>query len=265
MDTKIGFPTPNSSTRFIRASPLFQTTWGDPYEIWESMIIKDDKYKRDANLLTKHPNLDSRMRSILIDWLSEVSQEFRLQRETFYLAVDFIDRYLSNNSDVLRSSLQLIGITSLFIAAKIEEIYPPKLPSIAHVTDGACTEDEIIEEELVIMQSLGWSLCPVTVNKWLSVFLQIYSVINKQDNGDPNARSSGDAFLIPNYNSSFFAEIAHLIDLCMLEIGCLAFDYDIIAASAFYHFTNEKIVYDCTSELTFKTSMQLLSSLLSKS
>ena len=39
----------------------------------------------------------------------------------------------------------------MFIAAKIEEIYPPKLQEFAYVTDGACTSDEILQMELVPM------------------------------------------------------------------------------------------------------------------
>ncbi len=34
------------------------------------------------------------MRAILIDWISEVSDELNLQKQTFYLTVNYIDRYL---------------------------------------------------------------------------------------------------------------------------------------------------------------------------
>ena len=69
------------------------------------------------------------------DWLIEVCEVYRLHRETFYLAVDFIDRYLGvAEVAVPKNRLQLIGITCLFIGAKIEEIYPPKLQEFAYVT-----------------------------------------------------------------------------------------------------------------------------------
>ena len=45
---------------------------------------------------------------------------YRLHRETFYLAVDFVDRYLAAKTNVAKSKLQLIGITALFVAAKLE-------------------------------------------------------------------------------------------------------------------------------------------------
>lgn len=34
----------------------------------------------------------------------------------------------------------------------LQEIYPPKLVEFAYVTDGACTEDEILDQELVILK-----------------------------------------------------------------------------------------------------------------
>lgn len=33
-----------------------------------------------------------------------------------------------------------------------QEIYPPKLSEFAYVTDGACTENEILEEELLMLK-----------------------------------------------------------------------------------------------------------------
>ena len=82
----------------------------------------------------------------------QVCEVYRLHRETFYLSTDFIDRFLSKQSNIQKSTLQLIGITALFIAAKLEEIYPPKLAEFAYVTDGACTEDEILDQELIILK-----------------------------------------------------------------------------------------------------------------
>ena len=85
-------------------------------------------------LLARHPALQPRMRAILLDWLIEVCEVYRLHRETFYLAVDFIDRFLSLSPSVPKNRLQLIGVSCLFIGAKIEEIYPPKLQEFAYVT-----------------------------------------------------------------------------------------------------------------------------------
>ena len=39
--------------------------------------------------------VNERMRSILVDWLVQVHDKFRLLQETLYLTVAFVDRYLS--------------------------------------------------------------------------------------------------------------------------------------------------------------------------
>lgn len=45
---------------------------------------------------------------------------YSLHRQTTYLAQDFFDRYMLTQEDVRKESLQLLGITALFIASKIE-------------------------------------------------------------------------------------------------------------------------------------------------
>jgi len=56
------------------------------------------------------------MRSILIDWLVEVSEEYKLDTETLYLSVFYLDRFLSQMA-VVRSKLQLVGTAAMYIAA----------------------------------------------------------------------------------------------------------------------------------------------------
>lgn len=66
--------------------------------------------------MKKQPDITYSMRTILIDWLVEVTEEYKLHTETLYLAVNFIDRFLSYMS-VVRGKLQLVGTAAMFIAA----------------------------------------------------------------------------------------------------------------------------------------------------
>lgn len=61
-------------------------------------------------------DINASMRSILIDWLVEVAEEYRLVPDTLYLTVNFIDRYLSGNV-MNRQQLQLLGVACMMIAA----------------------------------------------------------------------------------------------------------------------------------------------------
>lgn len=71
-----------------------------------------------------------KMRGILVDWLIEVHGKFRLLPETMFLAVHLVDRCVSRAGECSRASFlslrsialvrfQLVGVTALFIAAKV--------------------------------------------------------------------------------------------------------------------------------------------------
>jgi len=48
----------------------------------------------------------------------EVTDEYRMHRETLFLAVNFVDRFLSVMA-VQRGKLQLVGTAAMFIAAYV--------------------------------------------------------------------------------------------------------------------------------------------------
>ena len=56
-------------------------------------------------------------------YFTQVCEEYKLHRETFYLSVDMYDRFMDTHTRVQKEELQLIGITCLFIASKIEVSY----------------------------------------------------------------------------------------------------------------------------------------------
>lgn len=66
--------------------------------------------------MRKQPDITYNMRTILVDWLVEVAEEYKLQSETLCLAVNYMDRFLSYMS-VVRAKLQLVGTAAMFIAA----------------------------------------------------------------------------------------------------------------------------------------------------
>ncbi len=76
------------------------------------------------------------MRAVLIDWLIDVHYKFKLEPETIFLTVNLIDRFLEKVC-ISRKKLQLVGVASMFIASKYEEIYAPELKDFAYVTDSA--------------------------------------------------------------------------------------------------------------------------------
>lgn len=221
-------PAPQSS----RKLPLPNLNWADQGQVWSLMCRKDRLYPRRSDYLSQHPTLQARMRAILLDWLTEVCEVHKLHRETYYLATDYIDRYLTASRDVPKQQLQLIGITCLFIAAKIEEIYPPKLTDFSYVTDGACTDKEILEKELVILKKLNWDLSPVTSNCWLNTYLQLAQELMSREMKDDENIDDNHSFIFPQYSPLTFVQVARLLDLCTLDMSSLNFTSSTVAAGA---------------------------------
>ncbi|KAK9475070.1 cyclin-like protein [Dipodascopsis tothii] len=97
------------------------------------------------------------MREILVEWLVEVHEKFRLLPETLFLTMNIVDRFLSARVVTL-DKLQLVGMTSMFIAAKYEEVFPPGIGHFVYVADSGYTEDEILRAERFILQVLDFNL-----------------------------------------------------------------------------------------------------------
>ena len=89
------------------------------------------------------PLINKSMRAILVDWLVEVAEEYNLVPETLYLTVNYIDRFLSSNAIIDPSKLQLVGVSCMLIAAKLEEIYPPEISEFVYITNSTYTGDEV--------------------------------------------------------------------------------------------------------------------------
>lgn len=86
-------------------------------EIFEYLRRTETKNRASPTYMTDVQNdVKDVMRRVLVDWLIEVCFEFHLLPETLYLAVGITDRALTKIV-IPRKKLQMIGATSLFIAA----------------------------------------------------------------------------------------------------------------------------------------------------
>ncbi|XP_011001425.1 PREDICTED: G2/mitotic-specific cyclin C13-1-like isoform X2 [Populus euphratica] len=85
-------------------------------------------------------DVSGNMREILVDWLVEVAEEYRLVSDTLYLTVSYIDR-------------------------KYEEISPPHVDSFCHITDNTYTKDQVLDMEKQVLKSLNYEMgAPTTIN-----------------------------------------------------------------------------------------------------
>lgn len=112
------------------------------------------------------PDINGKMRAILIDWLVEVQTKYRLHKETLFLTVQLLDRYLSM-SVVSRQKLQLVGVVAMFVAAKFEEIHPPEVHDFVYITDNAYTKEQVLHMECRMLDVLGFEIAKPTACHFL--------------------------------------------------------------------------------------------------
>ncbi|KFV81248.1 Cyclin-A2, partial [Struthio camelus australis] len=139
---------------------------GDIHTYLREMEVK---CKPKMGYMKKQPDITNNMRAILVDWLVEVGEEYKLQNETLHLAVNYIDRFLSSMS-VLRGKLQLVGTAAMLLASKFEEIYPPEVAEFVYITDDTYTKKQVLRMEHLILKVLSFDLAAPTINQFLTQY-----------------------------------------------------------------------------------------------
>ncbi|KAJ5632612.1 G2/mitotic-specific cyclin [Penicillium lividum] len=156
------------------------------------------------------PDLEWKMRGILVDWLIEVHTRFRLLPETLFLAVNIIDRFLSAEVVAL-DRLQLVGVTAMFIASKYEEVLSPHVANFSHVADETFSDKEILDAERHVLATLDYNMSfPNPMN-----FLRR---ISKADNYDIQTRTLGK----------------YLMEISLLDHRFMCYPQSHISAAAMY-------------------------------
>ena len=155
-------------------------------EIYDHFRQKETSTMVRPVFMEKQPDINERMRAILIDWLVEVHLKFKLVPETLYLTVNLVDRYLERKQ-VSRPNLQLVGVTSLLIACKYEEIYPPELCEFVRICDCAYTRDEVGTARNYAIFVIQNDSCSYTLTPFVPLFLLIID----SRHGRRNAKDGG--------------------------------------------------------------------------
>ena len=184
-------------------------------EIIPYLISLEYKKRINPNYMLNQNDINEKMRMILIDWLIEVHLKFKLLPETLFLTINFIDRYLQNNQ-TKRDKLQLIAVSSLLIACKYEEIYPPEISSFVYITDNAYKKEDILNYEIKILEDLEYDLTYPTIHR----YLEIVSI----------------KLGLPD-DKTFYNKMMYLSELCLSKLIFYNFTYlELVLACALFLF-----------------------------
>uniref|UniRef100_A0A0R0K7Q6 B-like cyclin n=1 Tax=Glycine max TaxID=3847 RepID=A0A0R0K7Q6_SOYBN len=134
------------------------------------------------------------MRGILVDWLVEVAEEYKLLSDTLHLSVSYIDRFLSVNP----------------------ETDPPSVDEFCSITDNTYDKAEVVKMEADILKSLKFEMGNPTVSTFLRRYANVASDVQKTPNSQIEHLGS------------------YIGELSLLDYDCLRFLPSIVAASVIF-------------------------------
>ncbi|XP_057786003.1 G2/mitotic-specific cyclin-2-like [Salvia miltiorrhiza] len=126
---------------------------------------------RARDYMDSQPEINAKMRAILVDWLVQVHNKFELSQETLYLTINLVDRYLASKN-TQRKELQLVGLGAMLIASKYEEIWAPEVSELVFISDSSYSSAQILAMEKKILGQLEWSLTVPTPYVFLVRFIK---------------------------------------------------------------------------------------------
>lgn len=185
------------------------------YEYLHKMEMETKRRPLPDYLEKVQKDVSANMRGILIDWLVEVAEEYKLLPDTLYLTVSYIDRFLSMNA-LNRQRLQLLGVSSMLIASKYEEISPPHVEDFCYITDNTYTKEEVVKMEADVLKFLKFEMGNPTIKSFLRRFTRVAQDNNKN----------------PNLQLEFLSY--YLAELSLLDYGCVKFLPSLIAAAVIF-------------------------------
>jgi hypothetical protein len=146
-------------------------------EYWIDHLKQDLRREMDfmpnRDFMQSQPHINAQMRAMLNDWLIGLCMMLGMRRETLWLTVNLVDRYLCC-VEVMMQHLQLVGVSAMLAAAKFEEVNPPEVKDLAYYTANTYTREEIIQCEASILVSLNFKVAGPTAAHFL-VHFQIAS------------------------------------------------------------------------------------------
>lgn len=196
-------------------------------DIFETLKQEEKEHKDEIRYgyMNAQNDINEQMRAILIDWIIEVHLKFLLRAETLFLTVKLIDKFLTQKR-IPRAKLQLLGVASMLIACKHEEIFSPHIKDFVYITDKAYTREEVLRMEEEILQTLQFQILSPSA-------LRFYELI---------------AYFF-NFNMKQFMFGRYLLEISLIHYNMTKYTPSILASTAayvtmkYFKFTNYQVIY----------------------
>ena len=125
-----------------------------------------DKYLRKTSrgcvtqrVLDRH-SIEPVHRAKMVDWMVEVLSSFRCSDQTFFIAVNIMDRYFKSTKKGLHvTELHIAGVVSMFLASKYEDVVPLSIKTVYEkIAHKKLPMEHIFKREIEILEALDFNL-----------------------------------------------------------------------------------------------------------
>lgn len=214
-----------------RSDPQLITEYSS--EIFADLYERQERYVVGSGYLARQPDITWKIRGIVVDWLVHLHSRARMLPETLFLGVNIFDRFLSRERVSLHD-IQLVGISSLYIAAKYEEVMCPTIDWMSSA--GNYSDEEVRKMELQVILAIDFDIGYANP-------LNFLRRVNKAD----------------GYDSVVRAIAKYLLELSLFDQNLMTYRPSDTAAAAIYlareilgygEWSSEHIFYSggCTAE-----------------
>jgi hypothetical protein len=103
-------------------------------------------------------NVTPGYRARMVDWICEITSAFKLSNKTFFISVKIMDKYFQSQSTCIHSSLlHIIGMISVFIGSKLEDVEALSLKTMhERIGHSKFSLEDLLTAEQAILKKLGF-------------------------------------------------------------------------------------------------------------
>ncbi len=142
------------------------------FQISQILHFKQHSDWKIKEPLLRHP-ISKFVRTKMVDWMIEVFYTLGHLPQTFFSSVGILDHYLTYSKKIhSEREILLIGITSMFIASKIEEVVQFSIEDVVQrIGHNQVSKNEVLETELEICKALDFNISLYTSGHILKNYL----------------------------------------------------------------------------------------------
>lgn len=147
-------------------------------------LIYDYSKRQDEetgySTILKNHDISPSIRTKLIDWMFEVLIAYQSEESTIALTMHVLDCFLYKSKNYTNSDLHLIGVTSMFIASKAEDLIPFNMQIVKQkIAHNKFSEREIKNMEKTIIVAIDFKILYSSASDFIRTYIYDFKFNNK--------------------------------------------------------------------------------------